>query len=217
MFRRTLMKAAFAATLLGLAGISQAATVGKDYELLSPAQPGGTNGQIEVVEFFSFGCPHCANLEPKLEKWRAEQAKDVVLVRVPVIFRKEWQPLARMHYTLEAMGLSDKLSGAVFDAIHKNYVRMDDEAKRNEWLAKQGVDVKKFNDTWRSFGIDAQMRRATQMAEKYKIQSVPALYVDGQYFVRNKDEKMPEDQTHTKNLATATELINMVRASKSKK
>jgi protein dithiol oxidoreductase (disulfide-forming) len=216
MFRRTLIKAAFATAML-MAGASHAAEAGKDYELLSPAQLGGSNGQIEVVEFFSFGCPHCANLEPRLSKWKAEQPKDVVLVRVPVSFRKEWQALGRLHYTLEAMGLSEKLTGAVFDAIHKSYIRLDDEAKRNEWLTKQGVDVKKFNDTWRSFGIDSQMRRATQMAEKYKIQSVPALYVDGKYAVLNKDNKLTEDQGHAKNLATTTELINQVRTSKAKK
>lgn len=216
MFRRTLIKASFAALAISIGGFATAAEAGRDYEMLSPAQPGGSNGQIEVVEFFSYGCPHCANLEPKLEKWRAEQGKDVSFVRVPVIFRKEWQALARLYYTLDAMGLADKLSNAVFDAVHKQSIRLDDEAKRNEWLAKQGVDVKKFNDTARSFGVDSQMRRATQMAEKYKIQSVPALFVDGKYAVRNRDEKLSEDQTHVRNLATASELITLIRNGKKK-
>src|SRR5688500_12374476 len=37
-----------------------APTQGTEYELLTPPQAPLANGKVEVIEFFSYGCPHCA-------------------------------------------------------------------------------------------------------------------------------------------------------------
>jgi protein dithiol oxidoreductase (disulfide-forming) len=217
MSRRNCLKLLAAAPLLGASWSALAAVTldpAKDYSVLSPAQAGGSNGQIEVLEFFSYGCPHCAAFDPKLSQWRAAQGKDVVFQRVPVSFgRKEWGALGRLHLTLRAMGLAEKFDGKVFDAVHKSYLKLEDEAVRNDWLGKQGVDVKKFNDTWRSFGIESQVKRADQMAETYKVDSVPMLVIDGKFIPRD-GGVAGEDAGHSRVLVNATELVARVRASK---
>lgn len=181
--RRNLLAAA--AVLLILAPNASAQVAGKDFIPLSPPQPGGSHGQVEVIEFFSFACPHCGALEPHLKKWRAAQPKDVVFRRVPVSFgRPEWAALGRLYITLNAMGLSDKLDGAVFDAIHKDHLKLADEKVRDDWLARHGVDVKKFHDTWRSFGVDSMAKRADQLTGAYKVTEVPSLFVNGRYLVQ---------------------------------
>src|ERR1700722_15296740 len=44
---------------------------GTNYRVLSPAQPTDVApGKIEVIEFFWYGCPPCAVLEPYLQDWR---------------------------------------------------------------------------------------------------------------------------------------------------
>lgn len=155
-----------------------------DYKLIKPAQPGGQNGQIEVIEFFSYECPHCSEFEPILEKWLPRLGKDVVFKRVPVSFgRSDWAQLARIYLTLNAMGLSDKLNGDVFRAIHVDRINMTNESSRNAWLSKHGVDVRKFDDTMRSFSVDAMSKRAEQQSEEYKIMAVPSLTVNGKYLV----------------------------------
>lgn len=217
MLRRSLFKLFIASALVAAAPLSFALEAGKDYVVLQPAQPGGSNGQIEVIEFFSYGCPHCAAFDPMLTKWRASQGKDVVFRRVPVSFgRPEWAALGRIYFTLKAMGLSDKLDSKVFDAIHKSYLKLEDEKIRNDWLTSQGVDVKKFNDTWRSFGIETQSRRGDQMAESYRIQGVPTLVVDGHYIAA--DSGVPgEEAGHVRMLVNAEQLVAKVRAEKVKK
>ena len=155
---------------------------------LSPAQPGGAGGKIEVLVFFSYACSHCNKLDPVLEKWLKSQKDDVVFRRVPVSFgRASWANLARMYTTLDAMKLAGKHNPAVFDAIHKGQVRLDDEKTRNEWLAKSGVNVKAFNDTWRSFGVESLSRRNEQLVMAYKINGVPALAINGKYVVLGDD------------------------------
>jgi thiol:disulfide interchange protein DsbA len=217
MLRRSLFKLFIASALVAAAPLSFSLEAGKDYAVLQPAQPSLGNGQIEVIEFFSYGCPHCAAFDPMLSKWRAAQGKDVVFRRVPVSFgRPEWAALGRIYLTLNALGLSDKLDGKVFEAIHKSYLKLDDEKIRNDWLTSQGVDVKKFNDTWRSFGIETQSRRADQMAEAYRIQGVPSLIIDGRYIAT--DSGVPgEEAGHTRMLANAEQIVAKVRAEKAKK
>ena len=61
-FVRTLAAATFAAGAL-LAPATQAA---EPYITLEQAQPSDTSGKTEVLEFFSYSCPHCAALEPLL-------------------------------------------------------------------------------------------------------------------------------------------------------
>lgn len=183
----------------------------KDYTRVSPPQPGGVNGQIEVLEFFSYGCPHCAELDPLLTAWRKNLPKDVVFRRVPVSFgRPQWAALGRLYLTLQAMGLAERLDPLVFDAIQNGRVALHDEARRNEWLAKQGVDVPKFNNTWRSFGIESLVKRAEQQSETYKVTGVPTIAVDGRYFAGN-------EQGFPALLRNTDGLIAMVRAEKAKK
>lgn len=211
MDRRTTLKALAAGIALANAPFALAALQAeKDYTLISPPQPGGVNGQIEVLEFFSYGCPHCHEFDPLLTNWRKTLPADVVFRRVPVSFgRPEWGTLGRLYLTLAALGLADKLDPAVFDAVHNLRIPLHNEAKRNEWLAKQGVDVNKFNNTWKSFGVDSQSKRAEQQAETFKVNGVPTLAIDGRYFAGN-NEGFPAM------LRNADGLIAMVRADKAK-
>lgn len=182
----------FVGSVFALAALSTAPafaqTAGKDYTAIVPPQPAEEAGKIEVLEFFSYGCPHCADFNPLLSAWAAKLPADVVLKKVPVTFgRAAWANIARLFYTLEILGESARLEGDVFRAIHNERVNLFDEKTLNEWIAKKGVDAKKFADTFSSFGVQSRVRRADQMAQAYKITGVPALAVDGKYLVGGKD------------------------------
>src|SRR5687767_4564300 len=130
------------------------------YQVLSPSQPTEGGGKVEVIEFFWYGCPHCYTLEPHIEAWVKTLPPDVEFRRVPAVFSQRWGHDAAIYYTLEALGLVEKLHRPLFDAIHKNNLRTDSEPALSEWLQKQGVDPKKFMDTLKSFGVQSKTRRA---------------------------------------------------------
>jgi thiol:disulfide interchange protein DsbA len=154
------------------------------YGEISPPQPVEAKpGKIEVVEFFWYGCPHCYNLEPYIESWLKKLPADVEFRRVPAVFNQRWAHDASIFYTLEAMGLLDKLHRPLFDAIHKDHLRTENQAAMAEWLQKHGVDDKKFMDTMKSFGVQSKTRRATQQTVAYKIDGTPAMAVQGRYTV----------------------------------
>jgi protein dithiol oxidoreductase (disulfide-forming) len=175
------------AAFAGLAGAVELKE-GQQYTVYRPAQPTETKGRIEVTEFFWYGCGHCFNLEPLLVKWAKKLPKDVVVRRVPAVFPGrdgapgQWAPGAKLYYTLEIMGLLDKLHEDVFYAVQVDRIRLiNDDQVLFDWMAKKGVDARKFADIYNSFAIQSRVRRSMQLSEAHGLDGVPALIVDGRY------------------------------------
>jgi thiol:disulfide interchange protein DsbA len=171
------------AAFLALPLAASAQQIQYQYGELNPPQPVENASKIEVIEFFWYGCPHCYSLEPYIETWLKKLPPDVEFRRVPAVFNSRWGHDAAIFYTLEAMGVLEKLHRPLFDAIHKSSLRTDNEAALSEWLQKNGVDPKKFMDTMKSFGVQSKLRRATQQTVAYKIDGTPAMAVAGRYTV----------------------------------
>jgi thiol:disulfide interchange protein DsbA len=169
--------------VLGLfcAGLSaQGLVEGTNYVRLRNPQPVETGKNIEVIEFFSYGCPHCGELEPHIQAWLKAKPADVTFRRIPVMFQPRWENLAKGYYTLEALG-EDKLSPDVFVALHARNAQLWNEKEFLDWIASKGVDRKKAEELFNSFGIAGKVSRAKQLAQAYNIQSVPTIIVDGKY------------------------------------
>ena len=175
---------AFAAALAVAVPASAQYTEGKEYLRYKQSFPVETGKKIEVIEFFSYGCPHCADLEPHMQAWIRRLPPDVQFRRIPVAFQPAWENLGRVYYTLEALGEEAKLSPEVFAAIHGNArINLAQEQKFFDWAASKGLDRKKVEDTYKSFGVAGKIGRAKQTAQTYNIQSVPTLIVDGKFLV----------------------------------
>ncbi len=150
---------------------------GADYRVLQSQAPLESTDRIDVLGFFWFGCPHCYTLEPALKAWVAKLPADVAFRKVHVPWRDQLQQL---YYTLEALNKL-VLIDRVFDAVHKDKVSLQNAQQMAEWMARQGVDAKSFQDAFDSFGVRTRMKRAAQLAEAYRLEGVPAIGVAGKY------------------------------------
>ena len=159
--------------------------LGQQYQTVLPAQPTSTKpGQIEVIDFFWYGCPHCNALEPYLETWERSKPANVVLVRVPAILQADWEPAARAFYTADALGILAKSHKATFDEIHQNKDNLQTEADFERFYVKAfGVDPKKFESIWSSPDTDAKIAQANVLADRYGLAlfGVPNLVVNGKW------------------------------------
>lgn len=153
----------------------------RDVVKLNPPQPVENDGAIEVLEFFAYGCPHCAALEPKLDAWAKKLPADVKIKRVPGAAPIRGIDSAAIFYTLEAMGLQEKLQQKIFDAANVQNVILGNPATLNAWLEKQGVDLKKYAEVQKSFSIQNKIARAKKMSVDYQIDSVPTVVVNGRF------------------------------------
>jgi thiol:disulfide interchange protein DsbA len=197
----------FAALLIAAPALGQGQP---QFTEIKPAQPIETDGKkIEVVEFFWYGCIHCYNLEPALENWIRKLPPDTQFRRVPAVFNQRWGHDAAIFYTIEAMGLMDKLHRPLFDAIHRDRLNTADEQAFSQWLQKQGVDAKKFMETMKSFSVQSKTRRAVQLTTAYKIDGTPAMAVQGRYTVSADQGRSREGMLETVNY-----LVEQVRKGK---
>ena len=199
------------ALFLSLVGwmVSAAPVQGTDYTLISPPQAQTTMGKVEVIEFFSYGCPHCFHMAPLLKQWqKTELPANAVLVRVPVAFgRREWGQLVRAYYTLEATGDLERLDDKLFAAIHEQHQPLFDLESLASWVAQNGGDANKFRTTFNSAEVTTKATRADQLSRDYKIQGVPTLTVAGKYQAHGKD--YPDMLKITRELITQAAANNL--------
>ena len=136
---------------------------------------------IIVYEFFWYGCPHCYNLEPTMERIEADLDKDTKIVKLPVALRDSWIPHAKLYYALQQMGKIDEVHNLIFEEIHLEDNRLNTEQQMVDFLGKHGIDTNKFMEKYNSFGTEARIKKASNLAKKYQINSVPTIIVNGKY------------------------------------
>ena len=205
----------FAAALIFLAvplAASAQIKAGVDYAELKAAQPTESQGKVEVIEFFWYGCPHCYSLEPTLESWVKKLPADAQFKRVPAILSDSWVPHARLFYAFEALGMLDRVHKPFFDAIHKEHLNIGNESAMNDWLQKNGIDRKKLDDALKSFGVQAKVKRAAQLSAAFKVDGVPMLAVQGRYTVSAEQGRNP-----VRMLSNVDQLIEVARKDLGKK
>lgn len=159
---------------------------GANYLPVSPAQPTTVQpGQIEVIEFFWYGCPHCFAYEPYVEAWLKHKPANVVFKLIPAAWSggEHMDIDARAYYTAQALGLEPKIHDPLFNAIHvdNRYDLTQSQSALQEFFAKYGVSKQQFDSTWNSFGVNLKMNQALQTLTRYGIQGVPTFVVNGKW------------------------------------
>jgi len=151
-----------------------------EYRLI-PAQPVETGANIEVIDFFWYGCPYCNELQPALEEWIKKKPADVAVRRVPVILKDNWAPHARIYYTLDLLGELERLHLKVYHGYHVEELAMSKPDVMEQWAAKNGIERRRWVDAYFSPEVDGRIARAFQATKRYDIQGTPSVVVDGRY------------------------------------
>ena len=187
---------------------------GRHYQKLQQPLP-TTPGKIEVVEFFWYGCPHCYVFEPALTAWTQQLPPDVSFRKSHVLFRPNMRVHQRTYFALEVMGKESEVRAKIFDAIHRQSLRLDELDAMAAFLAKQGIDAAKFKDTFASFGVNNKCNQADKLAEGFRIEGVPAVGIAGRYLtspsMASAGMRIDEEQSGLRALAVMDFLIKRTR------
>ena len=172
---------------------AQAYRSGSDYLTLDKSAPTeAPAGQVEVVEFFWYNCPHCNAFEPQFEAWAKKVPKDVYIRRAPVAFRADFEPQQRLYFVLEGLGKIEELHGKVFNAIHVEKQTLNTAEQVTAWAEKHGIPKAKFLEIYNSFSVATKARKSTQLQDSYAVDGVPALGISGRYFTSGTQAKTLE-------------------------
>ncbi|MEQ8858214.1 MAG: thiol:disulfide interchange protein DsbA/DsbL [Pseudomonadales bacterium] len=140
--------------------------------------------KVEVVEVFSYGCIHCKNFQPAVEAWLETKPEDVDFYRMPATFSEPWEVLAQLYYTAEALGVTGKVHGAIFSAIHDQGVNLTDTDLMAALFEREaGVEPEQFRKVFSSFSVRSRVQQAHARGLAYRLSGTPTLIVDGLYRV----------------------------------
>jgi len=177
----TLAAASFGLGLTRFAN-AQGPITSQDYKpVATPVQMSAPAGQVDVVEFFSYACPHCNDFEPVLEAWLRKKPAGVHFHRYPVRFLQNAANFQPMYFALEAMDQVDAMQQKIFDAVHKEGQRLDKPDAIAAFMTKNGVDATRFMSIFNSFSTRAKVQQANQLMDTYGVNGVPTIVVGGTY------------------------------------
>ena len=152
-------------------------------------------------------------MEEPLHTWLKNKPADVNFIRMPGLPNPSWAPMAQAFYTMDALGIQEKLHTKLFDAIHKQ--RTLDPTKQKStinWIVNNsGLDRKKIEGTFNSFAVNAKVKRAEQVFRSSGATGVPSLVIDGKYITSG---TMAGGNPQA--LQVADYIIKNIRASKKK-
>lgn len=198
--------AAVASTVLAATPSAAAATPagtlwqeGVNYTRLVPAQPTDVPaGQVEVLEFFWYACPHCNALEPLVEAWDKSKPSYITFTRQHVLWNEGHRSLARLFYTLQSMAKLNQLRmmkfeqvhTAVFKEIHENGNPLIGPDPNNaaaaervqvDFIKKLGLSEADFEKAYHSFDVENALQKADQLVQRYRVTGVPTFVVNGKF------------------------------------
>lgn len=161
---------------------------GKHYTVIDPAVPTqASDGQVEVIEIFSYACPHCMSFSPHIAAWEERMPSNVFFRRVPAMFNPTFQVFGRAFITADTLGVAHDTHAAMFDAIHNEKRGFRSLADIADFYGEHGIEPDKFLSTAESFPVVTRMNRENNDSRRYGLRGTPSLVVNGKYLVSSNE------------------------------
>jgi len=142
----------------------------------------------QVLEFFSFYCPHCYQFE---QVWhvsdniRKNLPKDVKYAKYHVEFLGPLgKQLTQAWAVAIALGVEDKVSPLMFDAVQKQQSVQNADDIRKVFI-QAGVKGEDYDAALNSFVVKSLVVQQEKAAADLGLQGVPSVFVNGKYMVKN--------------------------------
>ena len=156
---------------------------GEHYVVLDRPVPTRDSSKIEVVEMFSYGCPHCYEFEAPIKAWSKQQSGDVDFWVFPAVWNKSMELYAGAFYAARELNVAEKIHQPLFTAIVIDQKSIRNESDLAEYFAKHGIDKKAFTEALNSTAVKTKVKHAEERVRLYKPVGVPEIIVNGKYRV----------------------------------
>ncbi len=163
-------------------GAAQARFIaGEHYVVLDPPVPTRDREKVEVLEMFSYGCPHCYELGPLLEQWKRQQHSDVDFWTLPAVWNEAMKLYARAYYVARELKVAGKTHVPLFEAIVVEQKNLRDKQDLMDFFIAQGVARQAFLRAFDSPAVAAQVRSAEERVKHYRPAGAPEIVINGKY------------------------------------
>lgn len=159
---------------------------GQDYTVLETPIKLNKPGEKEVVEFFSFVCPHCYHLEPHVMQWVNERKPtDVGFYQIPAVGGKLWTFVGRVKYVADKLKLGKAFDQRYFSELHDKQNRRlaGDKKTVIALMTEYGTDKQTAEKAWDSLQVKAGLKKSDELWSQAGLTGVPVVIVNGRYVV----------------------------------
>lgn len=154
------------------------------YTLVNKAS---TSTEPEVIEFFSYNCPHCNSLDPEVAVWLESKPAAIKFRRIPVVFHDGWDVTAKAYYIAEDLKVVDKIHTRIFHYLHAEGKTLTKVEDLKPLFAEVGISAMQFDKAaYADFSLDSRIQAGMVAMQKYQVQSVPSFIVNDRYYVDGK-------------------------------
>ncbi|MHA8115954.1 thiol:disulfide interchange protein DsbA [Kosakonia cowanii] len=171
---------ALAGMILAFSASAADITEGKQYNTLDKP----VAGEPQVLEFFSFYCPHCYDFE---QVWHVSEAVKKKLPQGTKMTKYHVEFLGPLGKEMTqawavamALGVEDKISSPMFEAVQKTQT-VQTVADIRDVFIKAGVKGEEYDAAWNSFVVKSLVAQQEKAAADLRLQGVPAMFVNGKY------------------------------------
>ncbi|KAB8310581.1 thiol:disulfide interchange protein DsbA [Erwinia endophytica] len=147
-------------------------------------------GEPQVLEFFSFFCPHCYEFEhvwhvsDAVKKSLPEGTK-VTKYHVEFLGGDMGKVVTQAWAVAMALGVEDKVTSPIFDGIQKTQTITDPDSLKDVFVKAAGITPEQYDAAWNSFVVKSLVAQQEKAAEDVDLRGVPAMFVNGKYMVNN--------------------------------
>lgn len=157
---------------------------GKHYVEIFPAMNTDVaNGQVEVIELFWLGCPHCSKLEPTIQAYKKNKPDYVSFKQVPAVLNPSWKIHAQAFYTAKLLDPNNEkdLISKLFATIHQEKKPLNSSEAIEGFFTAQGYTTNQFKNTINSMAVNTKISQAKTIGAGSQSTSVPTIIVNGKY------------------------------------
>ena len=132
---------------------------------------GATDAPVRFVEFFDYGCPHCAAFKPMMDQVLADEQGKVVtyFLMFPLEKHPDSKSAAQAAYAANAQGKFKEMHSLLFEKAPEQ-----DHAHVTEYAKQLGLDMTKFEADYNAFA--PQVLADLKQGENAGVDSTPTLF-----------------------------------------
>ncbi|TQI78011.1 thiol:disulfide interchange protein DsbA [Serratia fonticola] len=168
-------------------------------------------GEPQVLEFFSFYCPHCYQFE---EVYHVSDAVKKALPEGTKMTKYHVEFLGPLGKQMTqawavamALGVEDKITQPMFEAIQKTQTVQTPDDIRNVFI-KAGVSAEDYDSALNSFVVKSLVVQQEKAAEDLQLRGVPAIFVNGKYMVKNEGLDTSSMEAYVKQFAEVVKFLS---------
>ncbi|ATM88048.1 thiol:disulfide interchange protein DsbA [Yersinia massiliensis] len=181
-------------------------TDGTQYQTLNKP----VTGEPQVLEFFSFYCPHCYQFEeiyhvPETVKKALPEGTKMTRYHVEFLGPLGKQ-LTQAWAVAMALGVEDKITPLMFEGVQKTQTVQTPDDIRNVFI-KAGVSGEDYDAALNSFVVKSLVVQQQKAAEDLELRGVPAMFVNGKYMIKNDGMDTSSMENYAKQYADVVKFL----------